>query len=152
MGIPTVRDRIAQAACKLILEPIFEADFTESSHGFRPGHSASDAVKEIRANLQAGKTEVYDADLSKYFDTIPHDRLLAVLRMQISDPRILDLIRQWLKAPVYGDGRYSGGKKNRTGTPQGGVIFLIAGQHQHEPDRHGRLSSAHCPRPVPARG
>ncbi len=122
LGIPTVRDRIAQAACKLILEPIFEADFTESSHGFRPGHSAGDAVKEIKANLQEGKTEVYDADLSKYFDTIPHAKLLTVLRMRISDPRILDLITKWLKAPVNEDGRYSGGKKNKMGTPQGGVI------------------------------
>lgn len=122
LGIPTLRDRIVQTACKMILEPIFESDFSDSSHGFRPHQSAGSAVSEIRSHLQSGKTEIYDADLSKYFDTIPHDKLKVVLRGRISDPRIIALINQWLKAPVYEDGRYTGGKKNKLGTPQGGVI------------------------------
>jgi RNA-directed DNA polymerase len=122
LGIPTVKDRIAQTACKLILEPIFEADFEDSSYGFRPERSSGDAVGAIKAHLKEGKSEVLDADLSKYFDTIPHDKLLIALRERISDPRLLDLIGQWLKAPIYEDGQFKGGKKNKVGTPQGGVI------------------------------
>jgi group II intron reverse transcriptase/maturase len=122
LGIPTVRDRIVQAACKLIIEPIFEADFEESSYGFRPERSAGDAIRAIRANLQDGMREIYDADLSKYFDTIPHDRLMTTLKMRISDPRLLNLIKLWLKAPVSENGNLTGGKRNKTGTPQGGVI------------------------------
>ncbi len=122
LGIPTVKDRIVQTACKLLLEPIFEADFEESSYGFRPERSSADALGAIKAYLKEGKSEVLDADLSKYFDTIPHDKLLIGLKERISDPRILDLIHQWLKAPVYEDGKFTGGKKNKVGTPQGGVI------------------------------
>lgn len=123
LGIPTIRDRVAQAACKLIIEPLFEADFIEHSYGFRPRRSAAGAMKEIKKNLQSGHTEVYDADLSKYFDTIPHDKLMIALEERISDPRMLDLIKLWLKSPIAeDDGTYSGGKKNGVGTPQGGVI------------------------------
>lgn len=122
LGIPTVRDRIVQSACKLLIEPIFEADFEESSYGFRPERSSGDALGAIKGYLQEGKSEVLDADLSKYFDTIPHDKLLIGLKERISDPRILDLIGQWLKAPIYEDGQFKGGKKNKVGTPQGGVI------------------------------
>lgn len=122
LGIPTVRDRIVQTACKQLLEPIFEADFEESSYGFRPGRSSADALRAIKAYLTDGKNEVLDADLSKYFDTIPHDKLLIGLKERISDPRILALIKQWLKVPIYEDGSYKGGKKNKVGTPQGGVI------------------------------
>jgi len=122
LGIPTVKDRIAQTACKLILEPIFEADFEESSYGFRPERSSRDALGAIKEYLKEGKSEVLDADLSKYFDTIPHDKLLIGLKERISDGRILDLIHQWLKAPIYEDGQFKGGKKNKVGTPQGGVI------------------------------
>lgn len=122
LGIPTVRDRIAQAACKLIIEPIFEADFQSCSHGFRPEHSAADAIKEIKHHLQGGKTEIYDADLSKYFDTIPHDKLMIVLKQRIADPRVLHLIKLWLKAPIQDKGKNSGGKRNQAGVPQGGVI------------------------------
>ncbi|MDR2026279.1 MAG: group II intron reverse transcriptase/maturase [Prevotellaceae bacterium] len=122
LGIPTVRDRIVQAACKLIIEPIFEADFEESSYGFRPERSAGDAIRAIRASLQAGNTTVYDADLSKYFDTIPHGKLLQVLKKRISDPRVLRLIKLWLKAPVSDRGNLTGGKRNKVGTPQGCVI------------------------------
>jgi len=122
LGIPTVKDRIVQTACKLIIEPIFEADFKESSYGFRPERSSGDALGAIKGYLKEGKSEILDADLSKYFDTIPHDKLLIGLKERISDPRILDLIRQWLKAPIYEDKGFKGGKKNKVGTPQGGVI------------------------------
>lgn len=122
LGIPTVKDRIVQTACKMLLEPIFEADFEDSSYGFRPERSSADALGAIKGYLKEGKSEVLDADLSKYFDTIPHDKLLIGLKERISDPRILDLIHQWLKAPIYEDGHFKGGKKNKVGTPQGGVI------------------------------
>ncbi len=125
LGIPTVKDRIAQTACKLIIEPIFEADFEESSYGFRPERSSRDALEAIKGYLKEGKSEVLDADLSKYFDTIPHDKLLIGLKERIIDRRILDLIHQWLKAPIYEDGEFKGGKKNKVGTPQGGVISPI---------------------------
>lgn len=137
LGIPTIRDRVAQMACKLVIEPIFEADFKESSYGFRPNRSASDAIKAIKEHLLAGRLEVYDADLSKYFDTIDHDKLLAALSQRISDPRVLELIKSWLKAPVKDeDGNYSGGKKQQVGTPQGGVISpLLANIYLHLLDR-----------------
>ena len=122
LGIPTVKDRIVQTACKLIIEPIFEADFKESSYGFRPERSSGDALGAIKGYLKEGKSEILDADLSKYFDTIPHDKLLIGLKERISDPRILDVIQQWLKAPIYEDKEFKGGKKNKVGTPQGGVI------------------------------
>jgi retron-type reverse transcriptase len=136
LGIPTVRDRIAQTVCKMILEPIFEADFEESSHGFRPGRSSKDAMKAIKTNLWQGKTEVYDADLSKYFDSIPHDKLQIVLKGRIADPRILKLIAKWLKVPVYEGGEYKSGKGKHKGTPQGGVISpLLANIYLHLIDR-----------------
>ena len=136
LGIPTVRDRIAQTVCKMILEPIFEADFEESSYGFRPNRSSKDAITAIKENLKEGNTEVYDADLSKYFDTIPHDKLQIALKERITDPRILKLINKWLKVPVFEDGQYKSGKGNRTGTPQGGVISpLLANVYFHLIDR-----------------
>jgi RNA-directed DNA polymerase len=136
LGIPTVKDRIAQTVCKLVLEPIFEADFEESSYGFRPERGSKGAIVAIRQHLQSGKTEVLDADLSKYFDTIPHDKLLKTLKERISDPRILKLIGKWLKAPVFEDGQFKGGKKNNEGTPQGGVISpLLANIYLHLLDR-----------------
>jgi len=136
LGIPTIRDRIVQAACKLIIEPIFEADFEDSSYGFRPKRSAHGAIKAIKRHLQSGKSEVYDADLRGYFDSIPHDKLLKVLSERISDKRILWLIKLWLKAPVYEDGNYSSGKKRKAGTPQGGVLSpLLANIYLHLLDR-----------------
>ena len=136
LGIPTVRDRIAQTVCKNILEPIFEADFEESSYGFRPDRSSKDAMKAIKGHLKEGKTEVYDADLSKYFDTIPHDKLLIALKQRIADPRILKLINKWLKVSVYENGQYKSGKGNRTGTPQGGVISpLLSNIYLHLIDK-----------------
>jgi RNA-directed DNA polymerase len=136
LGIPTVRDRIAQAVCKMILEPIFEADFEESSYGFRPDRNSKDAMKAIKEHLKGGKTEVYDADLSKYFDTIPHDKLQIALKERIADPRILKLIDKWLKVPVKEDGQYKSGKGTHAGTPQGGVISpLLANIYFHLLDR-----------------
>lgn len=135
LGIPTVKDRIAQTVCKMILEPIFEADFEEGSYGFRPERSAKDAITAIKGNLKQGKTEVYDADLSKYFDTIPHEKLQIVLKQRVTDPRVLKLINKWLKAPIYEDGQYKSGKGG-TGTPQGGVISpLLANVYLHLIDR-----------------
>jgi RNA-directed DNA polymerase len=136
LGVPTVRDRIAQTVCKMILEPIFEADFEDSSYGFRPGRSSKDAITAIKEHLKEGKAEVYDADLSKYFDTIPHDKLQTALRQRVADPRILKLINKWLKVSVYEDGHYRSGKDNQSGTPQGGVISpLLANIYFHLLDR-----------------
>jgi RNA-directed DNA polymerase len=136
IGIPTIRDRVAQMVCKLIIEPIFEADFEECSYGFRPNRSSKDAMRVIKEHLQSGKTEVLDADLSAYFDTIPHDKLQIVLRQRISDPRILELINLWLKSLVYEDGQCTGGKKQKTGSPQGGVISpLLANIYMNLVDR-----------------
>jgi group II intron reverse transcriptase/maturase len=136
LGIPTVRDRIAQTVCKMILEPIFEADFEDSSYGFRPNRSSKDAITAIKENLKQGKAEVYDADLSKYFDTIPHDKLHIALKQRIADPRMLKLITKWLKVSVYEDGQYKSGKGNNIGTPQGGVISpLLANIYLHLLDR-----------------
>jgi group II intron reverse transcriptase/maturase len=136
LGIPTVRDRIAQTVCKMILEPIFEADFEESSYGFRPGRSSKDAMTAIKEYLKEGKTAVYDADLSQYFDTIPHDKLQIALKQRIADPRMLKLINKWLKVPVSENGKYTSGKKNDKGTPQGGVISpLLANVYFHLLDR-----------------
>ncbi len=127
LGIPTVRDRVVQAAVLLILEPIFEADFEDCSHGFRPGRSAHDALRAIQQHLKAGQTAVYDADLAGYFDSIPHDKLVACVRMRVVDGSVLGLIRQWLNAPVV-EPRPQGRRKpptvrrNERGTPQGGVL------------------------------
>ncbi|MBW6519956.1 MAG: group II intron reverse transcriptase/maturase [Desulfoarculaceae bacterium] len=142
LGIPTIRDRVAQMAVKLIIEPIFEADFCPHSYGFRPKRSAHDAVDDIANTLWAGYTQVIDADLSKYFDSIPHAKLMAVVAERIVDGGILHLIKQWLKAPIIGEDEngvkktVGGGKSNRKGTPQGGVISpLLANCYLHILDR-----------------
>jgi RNA-directed DNA polymerase len=136
LGIPTIKDRVVQMSCKLVIEPIFEADFEECSFGFRPKRSSKDAVEEIKQALLAGRTDVFDADLSSYFDTIPHDKLLITLEQRISDRRVLKLIKLWLKAPVSENGRMTGGKKSKMGTPQGGVISpLLANVYLHLVDR-----------------
>lgn len=137
LGIPTIKDRVAQQACKMIIEPIWEADFDESSYGFRPKRSAKDAVSQIKTNLKAGMHDVYDADLSKYFDTIPHDKLEVALKERITDPRIIHLIKLWLKVPIVEeDGKYTGGKRHKRGTPQGGVISpLLANIYMNLLDR-----------------
>ncbi len=127
LGIPTIKDRVVQMSCKMVIESIFEADFQDCSYGFRPKRSAAGAIKEIHQNLKEYKVEVFDADLSGYFDTIPHNKLMILLKERIVDPRVLCLIGMWLKCPIIevdeqGKQRTIGGKKNKLGTPQGGVI------------------------------
>jgi len=142
LGIPTIRDRVAQMAVKLVIEPIFEADFRPSSYGFRPKKSAHDSVDDIAEALHQGYTQVIDADLSRYFDSIPHAKLLAVVAERIVDSAILHVIKRWLKAPVIGEDEdgtrkhVCGGKTNSKGTPQGGVISpLLANCYLHLLDR-----------------
>ena len=136
LGIPNLRDRVVQTAAVLVLEPIFETDFLECSHGFRPGRGAKGALEAIEGELQAGRTEVYDADLCGYFDTIPHDKLMKCVEQRVSDGSVLALIRAWLQAAVVEPPDQPGGpptvKRNRQGTPQGGVISpLLANLYLH---------------------
>lgn len=136
LGIPTIKDRVVQMSVKLVIEPIFEADFEESSYGFRPERSAHDAVEEIKKKLKEGKAEIFDADLSAYFDTIPHKELLFLIARRVSDKHILHLIKMWLKTLVYENNKYTGGKKKKVGTPQGGVISpLLANIYLHLIDK-----------------
>ena len=124
LGIPTVKDRVVQMVALLVLAPIFEADFHPHSYGFRPQRRAHQALDAIIQALRQGKLEVVDADLSKYFDTIPHERLLKLAARRLSDGSVLHLLRQWMDAPIVEEER--GGKRrvlpNRQGVPQGGVI------------------------------
>lgn len=135
LGIPTVKDRVVQAATRLILEPIFEADFHDCSYGFRPNRSAHQALHHIRSALETGKTSVYDADLKGYFDSIPHNKLMACIKMRVVDKSVLNLIKMWLKAPVVEETDKGRGPKityPKKGTPQGGVISpLLANIYLH---------------------
>lgn len=137
LGIPTIRDRVVQTAAKLVLEPIFEADFENCAYGYRPGRGAQDAVKEVHRKLLAGYTDVVDADLSKFFDTVAHDALMQSVARRIVDRHVLRLLKLWLKSPVEerddsGNRRLRGGKANTKGTPQGGVISpLLANIYMH---------------------
>lgn len=135
LGIPTLKDRVVQMAVVLILEPIFEADFLDCSHGFRPGRKAQQALQEIQQHLKDGRLSVYDADLKGYFDSIPHDKLIACIRMRVVDGSVLRLIQQWLRAPIieiYNKGKQKPPRKNDKGTPQGGVISpLLANIYLH---------------------
>jgi RNA-directed DNA polymerase len=146
LGIPTIRDRVIQTAAKLVLEPIFEADFEDSAYGYRPRRSAIDAVKEAHRLLCRGYTDVVDADLSRYFDTIPHADLLRSVARRIVDRHVLRLIKLWLRAPVEerdGDGkrRISGGKDHKRGTPQGGVASpLLSVIYMNRFLKHWRLA------------
>lgn len=148
LGIPTIRDRVVQTAAKLVLEPIFEADLEDSAYGYRPGRGGTDPVKEVHRLLGRGYTDVVDADLSKYFDTIPHSDLLKSVARRIVDRPVLRLIKMWLKAPVEetdGDGagrrRMTGGKSNTRGTPQGGVASpMLANLYMNRFLKHWRMT------------
>jgi RNA-directed DNA polymerase len=146
LGIPTIRDRVVQTAAKLVLEPIFEADLDPAAHGYRPGRSAGDAITTVLGLLRQGYTDVVDADLSKYFDTIPHHELMLSLARRIVDADMLRLIKQWLKAPVAttdGNGRrrMEGGKASEQGVPQGGVISpLVANLYMNRFLKYWRQS------------
>jgi RNA-directed DNA polymerase len=137
LGIPTIRDRVVQQAAKLVVEPIFEADFEPNAYGYRRGHSAQEAVAEVKEAVLRGESQVVDADLSKYFDTIPHAELMRSVARRISDRKMLHLIKMWLKVPVEekdSGGRkvLTGGRGSKVGTPQGGVISpLLANIYIH---------------------
>lgn len=134
LGIPTVKDRVVQMAMLLVLEPIFEADFLDSSYGFRPGRSAHQAIAAIQGYLRDGFREVYDADLKSYFDTISHDNLMKCVERRVADRSVLSLIRRWLQTPVVERDEQGRTKASRPkqGTPQGGVISpLLANIYLH---------------------
>jgi RNA-directed DNA polymerase len=146
LGIPTIRDRVVQTALKLVIEPIFEADLEPNAYGYRPRRSAGDAIKAVHGLLCCGSTDVVDADLSKYFDTIPHDQLMQSVARRIVDKDVLRLIKMWLKAPIEetdkdGTRRMTGGKKHKQGTPQGGVISpLLANLYMNRFLKYWRLT------------
>jgi group II intron reverse transcriptase/maturase len=124
LGIPTIKDRVVQMAVKIVIEPIFEADFQDNSYGFRPKRSAHQAVDDVKEHLLRGKIDVIDADISRYFDTIPHDKLMQLVAKRTVDKNILRLIKMWLKAPIVEE-REDGKKEykgNDKGTPQGGIV------------------------------
>jgi RNA-directed DNA polymerase len=146
LGIPTIRDRVVQTAAKLMLEPIFEADLEDSAYGYRPRRGGTDPVREVHRLLRRGYTDVVDADLSKYFDTIPHSDLLKSVARRIVDRHVLRLIKLWLKAPIEetdGEGRrrLTGGKSSTRGTPQGGVASpMLANLYMNRFLKHWRMS------------
>jgi RNA-directed DNA polymerase len=127
LGIPPIRDRVVQAAAKLVLEPIFEAEFDDAAYGYRPRRSAEQAVRKVHEALWQNHSEVIDADVSSYFDTIPHAALLKCVARRVSDRKMLHLLKLWLKTPVEvtderGRKHLVGGKKSQRGVPQGGVL------------------------------
>ncbi len=148
LGIPTIRDRVAQTAVVLILEPIFEADFEDNVYAYRPERSAQEALAEVMKRLTGGQKHVVDGDVAQYFDTIPHAELLQSVARRVADGKILHLLKLWLKSPVEerdekGNRRLTGGKKSKCGTPQGGVISpLLANIYINRLLRHWRETGA----------
>lgn len=148
LGIATIRDRVVQTAAKIVLEPIFEADFEDTAYGYRPHRGALAAVKEVHRHLVRGNTDVVDADLSRYFDSIPHSDLLKSVARRVVDRNVLRLIKMWLRSPVEerdadGTRRMSGGKGNKLGTPQGAVVSpLLANIYMNRFLKHFRQSGA----------
>jgi len=146
LGIPTIRDRVVQTAAKIVLEPIFEADLEDSAYGYRPKRGAVDAVSEVHRHLCQGYTDIVDADLSRYFDTIPHTELLKSVARRVVDKNVLRLVKMWLKAPIEerdddGTRRMSGGKGSKRGTPQGGVASpLLANIYMNRFLKYWRLT------------
>jgi len=146
LGIPTIRDRVIQTAAKIVLEPIFEADFEDSAYGYRPTRGAVDAVKEVHRLICRGYTDVVDADLSRYFDSIPHAELMKSVARRVVDRHVLRLIKMWLRAPIEerdndGKRRIGGGKGNTCGTPQGGVASpLLANIYMNRFLKYWRLT------------
>jgi group II intron reverse transcriptase/maturase len=136
LGIPTVRDRVAQMAVKLVVEPIFEADFEPGSYGFRPKRSATMALEAIRVTVNRGHNHVVDADIKGFFDNIDQKRLMELVAKRVSDRRVQKLLRRWLEAGVM---ETDGWRESLAGTPQGGVISpLLANIYLHELDRRWR--------------
>ncbi len=146
LGIPTIRDRVVQTAAKLVLEPIFEADLEGNAYGYRPRRSATNAIKEVHRLICRGYTDVVDADLAKFFDTIPHGDLMQSVARRTVDRDVLHLIKMWLTVPVEEQGAngkttISGGKSNKRGTPQGGVISpLLSNLYMNRFLKHWRLT------------
>jgi len=143
LGIPNIRDRVVQTAAKLVLEPILEADLEANAYGYRPRRSAQDAVKRVHELLCDGYTDVVDADLSRYFDTIPHAELMQCVARRIVDRRVLHLIKMWLESPVAerdARGNWRQSRSQGRGTPQGGVISpLLANLYMNRFLKYWRL-------------
>jgi len=140
LGIPTVRDRVCEGALRHVLEPIFEREFTESSHGFRPKRNAKEALREVEHGLKAGKGYVVDADIRRYFDTIPHERLLARIAERIADGRVMGILQQMLKRGVLENREWV---DTETGTPQGGVISPLLANVYLNPLDHLMQNAGH---------
>lgn len=139
LGIPNIRDRVVQTAVKLLLEPLFEADFEPDSYGFRPQRAAHDALDAIREALEAGMCWIIDADVTAYFDTIPHDRLMKAVAERVVDGAMLALVKRFLEAPIVDERDDGRPRRPQQGTPQGGVISpLLANVYLHLMDRNFR--------------